>query len=69
MRTSPRLALLRRQRGVMRRLLGGELDQWRKVIEYRNRTDEILDAVIEGEETVVVTLADGRKLVLVPGSE
>ena len=39
------------------------------VTEYRNRTDEILDAVIEGEETVVVTLADGRNFVLVPGSE
>lgn len=39
------------------------------ITEYRNRTDEILDAVIEGEETVVVTLADGRNFVLVPGSE
>jgi prevent-host-death family protein len=36
---------------------------------YRNRTDETLDAVIKGEETVVVTLADGRKFVLVPVSE
>ncbi|MBA2594437.1 MAG: type II toxin-antitoxin system Phd/YefM family antitoxin [Pseudomonadota bacterium] len=39
------------------------------ITEYRNRTDEILDAVIEGEETVVVTLADGRNFVLVPGPE
>ncbi len=37
------------------------------ITEYRNRTDEILDPVIEGEETVVVTLADGRNFVLVPG--
>lgn len=39
------------------------------ITEYRNRTDEILDTVIEGEETVVVTLADGRNFVLVPGPE
>jgi prevent-host-death family protein len=37
--------------------------------EFRARTDEILDTVIEGEETVIVTLADGRKFVLVPGAE
>jgi prevent-host-death family protein len=39
------------------------------ITEYRKRTDEILDAVIAGEETVAVTLADGRNFVLVPGSE
>ncbi|MGH8575547.1 MAG: type II toxin-antitoxin system Phd/YefM family antitoxin [Gammaproteobacteria bacterium] len=39
------------------------------ITEYRNRTDEILDAVIEGEETVIVTLADDRNFVLVPGPE
>lgn len=39
------------------------------ITEFRNRTDEILDTVIEGEETVIVTLADGRKFVLVPGAE
>ncbi|MGH2579138.1 MAG: type II toxin-antitoxin system Phd/YefM family antitoxin, partial [Actinomycetota bacterium] len=39
------------------------------ITEYRNRTDEILDAVIEGEETVVVTLADGRNFVLVSDPE
>ena len=33
------------------------------------KTDEILDTVIEGEETVIVTLADGRKFALVPGAE
>jgi antitoxin YefM len=37
--------------------------------EFRSRTDEILDAVVEGEETVIVTLADGRKFALVPGAE
>lgn len=37
--------------------------------EFRARTDEILDTVIEGEEIVIVTLADGRKFVLVPGAE
>lgn len=37
--------------------------------EFRAHTDEILDTVIEGEETVIVTFADGRKLVLVPGTE
>jgi prevent-host-death family protein len=39
------------------------------ITEYRNGADEILDAVIEGEETIVVTLADDRKFVLVAGSE
>jgi len=39
------------------------------ISEFRRRTDEILDTVIEGEETVIVTLADGRKFVLVPGAE
>mgnify|MGYP003490587070 FL=1 len=37
--------------------------------EFRAKTDEILDTVIEGEETVIVTLADGRKFALVPGAE
>ncbi len=37
--------------------------------EFRAKTDEILDAVIEREETVIVTLADGRKFALVPGAE
>ncbi len=37
--------------------------------EFRAKTDEILDSVIEGEETVIVTLADGRKFALVPGAE
>jgi prevent-host-death family protein len=37
--------------------------------EFRARTDEILDTVVECEETVIVTLADGRKFVLVPGAE
>ncbi len=37
--------------------------------EFRAKTDEILDAVIEGEETVIVTLADGRNFALVPGAE
>jgi antitoxin YefM len=37
--------------------------------EFHARTDEILDTVVEGEETVIVTLADGRKFVLVPGAE
>lgn len=37
--------------------------------EFRAKTDEILDTVIEGEETVIVTLADGRKFALVPGVE
>ena len=39
------------------------------IAEFRSRTDEILDAVIEGEETVIVTLTDGRKFVLVPAAE
>lgn len=37
--------------------------------EFRAKTDEILDTVVEGEETVIVTMADGRKFVLVPGAE
>ena len=37
--------------------------------EFRAKTDEILDTVIEGEETVIVTLNDGRKFALVPGAE
>ncbi len=37
--------------------------------EFRARTDDILDTVIEGEEVVIVTLADGRKFALVPGAE
>lgn len=37
--------------------------------EFRAKTDEVLDTVIEGGETVIVTLADGRKFVLVPGAE
>jgi len=39
------------------------------ITEFRNRADEILDAVIEGEETVIVTLRDACKFVLVPGTE
>lgn len=39
------------------------------IAEFRKRTDEILDIVIEGEETVIVTLTDGRKFALVPGTE
>ena len=39
------------------------------ITEFRNRTNEILDAVVEGEETIIVTLDDGRKFVLVPGPE
>ncbi len=39
------------------------------IAEFRKRTDEILDIVIEGEETVIVTLTDGRKFALVPGAE
>ena len=37
--------------------------------EFRAKTDEILDTVVEGQETVIVTLADGRKFALVPGAE
>jgi prevent-host-death family protein len=37
--------------------------------EFRAKTDEILDTVVESQETVIVTLADGRKFVLVPGAE
>ncbi len=37
--------------------------------EFRAHTDDIIDTVVEGEETVIVTLADGRKFVLVPGAE
>ena len=37
--------------------------------EFRAKTDEILDTVIEGEETVIVTLVDGRQFALVPGAE
>ena len=37
--------------------------------EFRAHTDEIIDTVVESEETVIVTLADGRKFVLVPGAE
>jgi prevent-host-death family protein len=37
--------------------------------EFRARTDEILDTVVEGQETVIVTLSDGRKFALVPGDE
>ncbi len=37
--------------------------------EFRDHTDEIIDTVVEGEEIVIVTLADGRKFVLVPGAE
>lgn len=37
--------------------------------EFLAKTDEILETVIEGEETVIVTLADGRKFALVPGAE
>lgn len=37
--------------------------------EFRDHTDEIIDTVVESEETVIVTLADGRKFVLVPGAE
>ena len=37
--------------------------------EFRANTDEILDTVIEGQETVIVTLVDGRKFVLMPGAE
>ena len=37
--------------------------------EFRAHTDEIIDTVVEGEETVIVTLVDGRKFVLVPGAE
>ena len=39
------------------------------LMEFRAKTDEILDTVIEGEETVIVTLTDGRKFALVPGAE
>ena len=37
------------------------------IAEFRNRTNEILDAVVEGEETIIVTLDGGRKFV--PGPE
>jgi antitoxin YefM len=37
--------------------------------EFRTKTDEILDAVVEGEETVIVTLTDGRKFVVMPSAE
>ena len=37
--------------------------------EFRARVDDIIDTVVNGEEAVVVTLADGRKFVLVPGGE
>jgi antitoxin YefM len=37
--------------------------------EFRAKTDEILDTVVESQETVIVTLPDGRKFALVPGSE
>ena len=37
--------------------------------EFRAHTDEIIDTVIESDETVIVTLADGRNFVLVPGAE
>ncbi len=37
--------------------------------EFQAKTDEILDTVIEGEETVIVTLADGCNFALVPGAE
>jgi antitoxin YefM len=37
--------------------------------EFLANTDEILGAVVDGEETVIVTLEDGRKFVLVPGAE
>ena len=39
------------------------------VDEFRARIDDIIDTVVNGEEAVVVTLADGRKFVLVPGGE
>lgn len=34
--------------------------------EFRAKTDEILDSVVEDEETIIVTLADGRKFALIP---
>jgi len=37
--------------------------------EFRAKTDEILDTVVESQEIVIVTLADGRKFALVPGAE
>lgn len=39
------------------------------ITELRNRTDEILDAVIDREEGVIVILPDGRKFVLLPDPE
>ena len=39
------------------------------ISDFRKRTNEIIDAVVEGEETIIVTLDDGRKFVLVPGPE
>lgn len=34
--------------------------------EFRARIDEVLDTVIETEETVIVVMKDGRKVVLLP---
>ena len=37
--------------------------------EFRARVDDIIDTVVNGEEAVVVTLADGRKFVLILSDE
>ena len=34
--------------------------------EFQNKTEEIVRNVLEGEETVVVSLADGRSFALIP---
>ena len=39
------------------------------VDEFRARIDDIIDTVVNGEESVVVTLADGRKFVLILSDE
>ncbi len=39
------------------------------IADFHKSMNEILDTVVEGEETVIVTLEDGRKFVLVPGPE